>query len=61
MSSLHRHGVKEAHKQLHLRMKTSGLDTIKVAVTRKSGKLTVNFTGSEEQVKQAEKIYADWT
>ena len=42
-------------------MKTRGLDTIKVDVTRKSKKLTVNFTGSEEQVKQAQKIYADWT
>ncbi len=61
MSSLHRHGAKEAHKQLHLRMKRSGLATIKVDVTRKSGKLTVHFTGSDDEVKQAEKIYADWT
>ena len=61
MSSLHRHGAKEVHKQLHLRMKRSGLATIKVGVTRKFGKLKVNFTGSDAEVKQAEKILADWT
>lgn len=61
MSSLHRHGAKEAHKQLHLRIKRSGLASIKVEVTRKFGKLTVNFTGSDGEVKQAEKILADWT
>src|SRR6476469_7447496 len=32
MTSLHRHGAKEAYKQIHLRMKKSGLTTIKVAV-----------------------------
>ena len=61
MTSLHRHGAKEAHKQLHLRMKRSGLATIKVSVTRKSGRLKVQFTGSDEEVKKAEKILADWS
>jgi len=42
-------------------MKRSGLATIKVGVTRKFGKLKVNFTGSDAEVKQAEKILADWT
>ena len=61
MTSLHRHGAKEAHKQLHFRMKKSGLTTIKVSVTRKSGRLKVQFTGSDEEVKKAEKILADWS
>jgi hypothetical protein len=42
-------------------MKSSGLATIKVEVTRRAGKLRFNFTGSEAEVKQAEKILADWT
>jgi hypothetical protein len=41
-------------------MKRSGLTTIKVSVTRKSGRLKVHFTGSDEEVKKAEKILADW-
>jgi N-methylhydantoinase B/oxoprolinase/acetone carboxylase alpha subunit len=61
MTSLHRHGAKEAHKQLHLRMQRSGLNTVKVSVTRKSGRLDVQFTGSDDQVKKAEQIFADWT
>ena len=61
MTSLHRHGAKEAHKQIHLRMKRSGLNTIKVSVTRKSGRLNVQFTGSDEEVKKARQILADWT
>jgi hypothetical protein len=60
MNSLQHHGVKEAHKQLHLRMKRSGLTSIKVEVTRRAGKLKFNFTGSDGEVKQAEKILADW-
>ena len=60
MNSLQHHGIKEAHKQLHLRMKRSGLTSIKVEVTRRAGKLRFNFTGSDEEVKQAEKILADW-
>ncbi len=60
MTSLHRHGAKEAHKQLQCRMKKSGLTTIKTAVTRKSGRLKVHFTGSDGEVKKAEKILADW-
>jgi len=61
MTSLHRHGAKEAHKQLHLRMKKSGLTTVKVSVTRKSGRLNVQFSGSDEEVRKARQILADWT
>jgi len=60
MTSLHCHGAKEAHKQIHLRMKKRGLTTIKVSVTRKFGKLKVEFAGSDDEVKQARKILADW-
>jgi hypothetical protein len=60
MNSLQHHGIKEAHKQLLLRMKRTGLASIKVEVTRRAGKLRFNFTGSEGEVKQAEKILADW-
>ena len=61
MTSLHRHGASEAHKQLHLRMKQRGLTTVKVSVTRKSGRLNVQFSGSDEEVKIARQILADWT
>ena len=60
MSSLQRHGIKEAYKQLHLRMQRSGLSTIKVQVTRRAGKLRFYFTGSEVEVGRAQKILADW-
>jgi len=60
MNSLQHHGIKEAYKQLYLRMKRRGLASIKVEVTRRAGKLRFNFTGSDEEVKQAEKILADW-
>ena len=60
MNSLQHHGIKEARKQLQLRMKRTGLTSIKVEVTRRAGKLRFNFTGSDEEVKQAEKILADW-
>jgi hypothetical protein len=60
MTSLQRHGIREAHKQLHLRMQRSGLSSIKVHVTRRAGKMKFHFTGSEEEVKKAEKILADW-
>lgn len=59
-NSLEQHGIKEIYKQLRLRMKTSGLDTIKVQVSRRAGKYKYNFTGSPEQVLQAEKIFAAW-
>jgi hypothetical protein len=42
-------------------MRRSGLSSIKVIVTRRAGKLRFNFTGSEDEVKKAEKILADWT
>jgi len=61
MNSLQHHGINEAHKQLHLRMKRTGLSTIKVLVTRRAGKLRFNFTGSAEEVKRAEQILADWS
>jgi hypothetical protein len=60
MNSLQQHGPKEAYKQLHLRMKRSGLASIKVEVTRRAGKIRFHFTGLDEEVKKAEKILADW-
>jgi hypothetical protein len=41
-------------------MIASGLDTIKILVTRQSGKFKFNFTGSPEQVVKAEAILAAW-
>ena len=61
MTSLHRHGAREAHKQLHLRMKKRGLETVKLSVTRKSGRLDVQFSGTDEEVRIARQILADWT
>jgi hypothetical protein len=58
--SLQQHGIREAHKQLRLRMKKSGLDTIEVQVTRQAGKLKFNFTGSPAQVTKAREILANW-
>lgn len=60
-NSLQQHGIKEVHKQLRMRMKKSGLETIKVEVTRRAGKYKYNFIGSAEQVAEAEKILAAWT
>jgi hypothetical protein len=60
MNSLKDHGFREVKKQLSHRMKISGLDTIRVDVTRVSGKHKIDFTGSAEQVIQAQKILADW-
>ena len=59
-NSLQQHPITEIYKQLRLRMKNSGLDTIKVHVTRRAGKFKYNFTGSAEQVATAEKILANW-
>ena len=59
-NSLQQHGIKEIYKQLRLRMKKSGLDTIDVLVTRRAGKFRYNFTGSAEQVVKAEEILAAW-
>ena len=59
-NSLEQHGIKEVYKQLRLRMKNSGLDTIQVHVTRRAGKYRYNFTGSPEQVLKADKIFAAW-
>jgi hypothetical protein len=41
-------------------MRRSGLSSIKVQVTRRAGKLRFTFTGLDEEVKQAEKILAEW-
>jgi len=60
-NSLQQHGIREVHKQLRLRMKNSGLDTIEVQVTRRAGKLKFGFTGSAPQVAQAQQILANWT
>jgi hypothetical protein len=60
MTSLQRHGPKEAYKQLHLRMQKSGLASVRVLVTRRAGKIRFNFTGSADEVQKAEKILADW-
>jgi len=59
-NSLQQHSIKEVYKQLRLRMKNRGLETIQVHVTRRAGKFQYNFTGSTEQVATAEKILADW-
>ena len=59
-NSLQQHGLKEIYKQLRLRMKNSGLETIQVHVGRRAGKFTSSFTGSPEQVVTAEKILAAW-
>jgi hypothetical protein len=59
-NSLQRHGIKEIYKQLRLRMKNSGLETIQVLVTRRAGKFKFAFTGSPEQVVKAEQILAAW-
>jgi hypothetical protein len=59
-NSLQQHGMKEIYKQLRLRMKNSGLATIKVLVTRRSGKFQYDFTGSPEEVAKAQQIVAAW-
>jgi hypothetical protein len=41
-------------------MLRSGLSSVKVHVTRRAGKLRFHFTGSEEEVKKADKILDDW-
>ncbi|HTL58566.1 MAG TPA: hypothetical protein VL361_22960 [Candidatus Limnocylindrales bacterium] len=61
MNSLQHHGLHEAHRQLHLRMQRSGLSTVKVIVTRRAGKMKFSFTGSEDEVKKAEQILAQWS
>ncbi len=59
-NSLQQHGFREITKQLRFRMIASGLDTIKVLITRRSGKYQFDFTGSPEQVVKAEAILAAW-
>jgi len=59
-NSLQQHGEREINKQLRLQMKKNGLDTIAILVTRRAGKIQINFTGSPEQVVKAEQILAAW-
>jgi hypothetical protein len=59
-NSLQKHSPHEAHKQLRARMIRDGLDTVKVQVTRRAGKMQIGFTGSKEQVAQAQDILAHW-
>jgi len=59
-NSLQQHGIKEVSRQLRVKMKRDGLETIKVQVTRRAGKYQYNFTGSAEQVVTAQKIIAAW-
>jgi hypothetical protein len=59
-NSLQQHGLPEVHRQIRLQMKIQGLDTVQVQVVRKAGKYKCSFTGSPEQVVQAEKILAAW-
>jgi hypothetical protein len=58
--SLQQHSHHEITKQLRLAMKNSGLETIQVQITRRAGKFKFAFTGSAEQVVQAEAILAAW-
>jgi hypothetical protein len=58
--SLQQHSHHEINKQLCLKMKNCGLDTIEVLITRRAGKFRFNFTGSPEQVVKAEAILAAW-
>ena len=60
-NSLQQHGFREIYKQLRLRMKNKGLETIEVHVTRRAGKYKYSFTGSAEQVVEADRILAAWT
>lgn len=59
-NSLQQHGIREIYKQLRLSMKNHGLETVQVQVTRRAGKYQYNFTGSPEQIIQAQKILAAW-
>jgi hypothetical protein len=59
-NSLQHHGFKEINKQLRFRMIAEGLESIKILVTRRSGKFKFNFTGTPEQVVKAEAILAAW-
>lgn len=60
-NSLQKHGFKEIYKQLRFSMKKNGLDTVEVLVTRRAKKFKFAFTGSPQQVVQAEQILAAWT
>jgi uncharacterized protein (DUF302 family) len=59
-NSLQQHGFKEIYKQLRFSIKKNGLDTVEVQVTRRAKKYKFAFTGSPEQVVQAEQILAAW-
>jgi hypothetical protein len=59
-NSLQKHPMKEIYKQLRLRIKNNGLETVQVQLSRRAGKIQIGFTGSTEQVGQAERILAAW-
>ncbi len=59
-NSLQQHGMREAGKQLRLRMKNSGLQPIRVEASRKAGKVKFDFVGTPEQVLKAHEIVANW-
>ena len=59
-NSLQQHSPHEAHKQLRLKMKNSGLASIEVQVTRRAGKMKFNFTGLPDEVEKAKVILAAW-
>jgi hypothetical protein len=59
-NSLRQHGPEEVYKQLHLSMKRNHLESIKVEVFRRAGKIQVKFTGAPDQVMKAEGILARW-
>jgi len=58
--SLQQHSIAENYKQLNLRMKNRGLDTVEVLITNRAGKFQYKFTGSAEQVVKAGAILAAW-
>ena len=59
-NSLEQHPLTEVNRQLRLAIKNAKLETIKVHVIRRAGKFQCSFTGSPEQVMQAESILAAW-
>jgi len=59
-NSLQQHGHREINKQVRLKMKNNGLNTIQVLITRRAGKFRFNFTGSPEEVAKAHQILANW-
>ena len=42
-NSLQQHGIREINKQLRFRMRKCGLDAVAIQVTRRAGKIKINF------------------